>query len=157
MLELGRMRTDAGNIGQISTGVFPCKIGICLPATTMLTYYPQFMISCFLLVRRFTAFKRICQKWMGRKYVIPLYTRGFHNHSHNAHEEMKMLSRISKTLDLKWRKLIFQCFVLSNFMHCQLVWHFCSKQNNGKIEKIPRTGTEDTIWWLRVWKQRTSW
>ena len=43
---------------------------------------------------------------------------------------------ISKNLDLKWRKLICQSFVMSNFIYCPIVWHFCGKQNNGKIEKI---------------------
>ena len=41
-----------------------------------------------------------------------------------------------KNFDLKCRKLIFQSFVLSNFTYCPIVWHFCGKQYNGKIEKI---------------------
>ena len=47
-----------------------------------------------------------------------------------------MLSRISKYLDLNCRKLIFRSFVLSNFTYCPIVWHFCGKQNNSKVEKI---------------------
>ena len=74
-----------------------------------------------------------------------------------AARQLNAFSRISKNLDLKCRKLIFQSFALSNFTCCPLVWHFCGKQNNGKIEKNPRTGTEDTIWWLRVRIQRTPW
>ena len=62
-----------------------------------------------------------------------------------AARQLNALSRISKNLDLKCRKLIFQSFVLSNFTYCPIVWHFCGKQNNGKIEKNPRTGTADTI------------
>ena len=53
-----------------------------------------------------------------------------------AARQLNALSRISKNLDLKCRKLIFQSFVLSNFTYCPIVWHFCGKQNNGKIEKI---------------------
>ena len=53
-----------------------------------------------------------------------------------AARQLNAFSRISKNLDLKCRKLIFQSFVLSNFTYCPLVWHFCGKQNNGKIEKI---------------------
>ena len=32
--------------------------------------------------------------------------------------------------------MIFKSFILSNFTYCPLVWHFCGKQNNGKVEKI---------------------
>ena len=53
-----------------------------------------------------------------------------------AARQLNALSRISKNLDLKCRKLIFQSFVLSNFTYCSIVWHFCGKQNNGKIEKF---------------------
>ena len=53
-----------------------------------------------------------------------------------AARQLNAFSRISKNLDLKCRKMIFQSFVLSNFTCCPLVWHFCGKQNNGKIEKI---------------------
>ena len=53
-----------------------------------------------------------------------------------AARQLNALSWISKNLDLKWRKLICQSFVLSNFIYCPIVWHFCGKQHNGKIEKI---------------------
>ena len=71
--------------------------------------------------------------------------------------QLNAFCRISKNLDLKCRKLIFQSSVLINFTYCPLVWHFYDNQNNGKIEKNPRTGTGDTIWWLRLWIQRTPW
>ena len=41
-----------------------------------------------------------------------------------------------KFMNFKARKLIFQSFVMSNFSYCPLVWHFCGKKNNSKIEKI---------------------
>ena len=31
---------------------------------------------------------------------------------------------------------IFRSFILSNFQYCPLVWHFCGKQNNDKMEYI---------------------
>ena len=34
------------------------------------------------------------------------------------------------------RKIIYQSFVASNFNYCPLVWHFCGKVNNTKLEKI---------------------
>ena len=75
-----------------------------------------------------------------------------------ATRQLNAFSRISKNLDLKCRKLIFQSFVLSNFTYCPLVWHLCGKQNNGKIEKIQERALRiDTIWWLRVWIQQTPW
>ena len=55
-----------------------------------------------------------------------------------AVRQLNALSRLSKNLDPKCRKLIFESYVLSNFAHCPIVWHFCDfcgQQNNGKIEK----------------------
>ena len=53
-----------------------------------------------------------------------------------AARQLNALSRISKYLDLNCRKLIFMSFVLSKFIYCPIVWHFCGKQNNSKVEKI---------------------
>ena len=53
-----------------------------------------------------------------------------------AARQLNALSRISKYLDLNCRKLIFRSLVLSNFTYCPIVWHFCGKQNNSKVEKI---------------------
>ena len=53
-----------------------------------------------------------------------------------AARQVKALARISKFINFKARKLIFQSFVMSNFSYCPLVWHFCGKKNNSKIEKI---------------------
>ena len=49
---------------------------------------------------------------------------------HNA------LSRISKYLDPKFKSIIYNSFIRSNFEYCPLVWHFCGKTNNNKLEKI---------------------
>ena len=53
-----------------------------------------------------------------------------------AARQLNALSRISKFLNFKSRKLVYQSFILSNFTYCPLVWHFCGKLNNSKIEKI---------------------
>ena len=53
-----------------------------------------------------------------------------------AARQLNALARISKYLNVGARKLIFNSFVLSNFSYCPLVWHFCGKINNSKIEKI---------------------
>ena len=53
-----------------------------------------------------------------------------------AARQLNALSRISKFLNLKAKKLIFRSFIMSNFTYCPLVWHFCGKTNNAKIEKI---------------------
>ena len=53
-----------------------------------------------------------------------------------AARQLNALSRISKFLNYNARKLVFQSFIMSNFTYCPLVWHFCGKLNNSKIEKI---------------------
>ena len=47
-----------------------------------------------------------------------------------------MLRRIGKTLCKLSRMTIFHTFILSNFKFCPLSWHFCSKTNTNKFEKI---------------------
>ena len=56
--------------------------------------------------------------------------------SAKAARQLNALSRISKFLNFRARKLVFQSFIMSNFTYCPLVWHFCGKLNNTKIEKI---------------------
>ena len=53
-----------------------------------------------------------------------------------AARQLNALSRISKFLNLNAKKMIFRSFIMSNFTYCPLVWHFCGKINNSKIEKI---------------------
>ena len=53
-----------------------------------------------------------------------------------AARQLNALARISKYLDPASRKVIYNSFVISNFTYCPLVWHFCGKKNNNKIEKI---------------------
>lgn len=64
----------------------------------------------------------------------------FTNHVSNicvkATRQLHALARISKHLDTKSNKLLYNSFVMSNFMYCPMVWHFCGKMNNNKLEKI---------------------
>ena len=53
-----------------------------------------------------------------------------------AARQLNALSRIAKYLDMKSKKLIFNSFIMSNFNYCPLVWHFCGKGNNDKLEQI---------------------
>ena len=54
----------------------------------------------------------------------------------NAARQLNALARISKYLDKSSRNIIYKSFVASNFNHCPLVWHFCGKVNNTKLENI---------------------
>ena len=53
-----------------------------------------------------------------------------------AARQLNALSRISKQLDSKSKAIVYRSFVASNFTYCNLVWHFCGKTNNNKLEKI---------------------
>ena len=54
----------------------------------------------------------------------------------NAAKQLDVLQRLSKFLKEKSRFLIFRSFIQSNFNYCPLVWHFCSKTNTEKHEKL---------------------
>ena len=53
-----------------------------------------------------------------------------------AARQLNALARISKHLNLNSRRTIYNSFIMSNFNYCPLVWHFCGKSNNQKLEKI---------------------
>ena len=53
-----------------------------------------------------------------------------------AARQLNALARISKYLDPKSKSIIYKSFIRSNFEYCPLVWHFCGKTNNNKLEKI---------------------
>ena len=54
-----------------------------------------------------------------------------------AARQLNALARIVKYIDIGSPKTIYNSFILSNFNYCPLVWHFCGKTNNDKLEKIP--------------------
>ena len=51
-------------------------------------------------------------------------------------KQLHALARISRYLDEQSRIIIYNSFVKSNFDFGPLVWNFCGKVNNGKIEKV---------------------
>ena len=53
-----------------------------------------------------------------------------------AAKQMNALKRIGHLLDQPGRLAIFRSYILSNFNYCPLVWHFCSKTNLMKLERI---------------------
>ena len=53
-----------------------------------------------------------------------------------AARQLNVLQRLSKFLSVEIRLLIFKSFIQSNFNYCPLVWHFCSKANTEKLEKL---------------------
>ena len=54
--------------------------------------------------------------------------------------QLNVLQRISKFLTEDSRLLAFKYFIRSNFSYCPIVWHFCSKTNTEKLEKIKYGG-----------------
>ena len=54
----------------------------------------------------------------------------------NANRQLNAISRIQRYIGEKEQEIIVNTFVYSHFMHCPLVWHFCSKSSKNKIEKI---------------------
>ena len=53
-----------------------------------------------------------------------------------ASRQLNVLKRIGKYLNLQCRLMIYHTFILSNFNYCPIIWHFCSKNNTSKMEKI---------------------
>ena len=53
-----------------------------------------------------------------------------------AARQLNALARISKFLDISTRSVIYKSFVSCIFHYCPLVWHFCGKVNNSKLEKV---------------------
>ena len=57
--------------------------------------------------------------------------------------QLNALVRISKYFDPKSKRVLYNSFIRSNFEYCPLVWHFCGKTNDNKLEKIQE-------WSLRI-------
>ena len=53
-----------------------------------------------------------------------------------AAKQLNALKRIGHLLDQSSRLTIFRAYIMSNFNYCPLVWHFCSKKNLSKLERI---------------------
>ena len=48
------------------------------------------------------------------------------------------ISRVSKYLDKKSRLKLFYAFVLADFQYCNIIWHFCGKASQVKMEKLQK-------------------
>jgi hypothetical protein len=55
-----------------------------------------------------------------------------------AGRKLNVLARMSNTLDIESKLILFYAFVLSHFEYCAVVWHFCSRDKMRKIEKIQK-------------------
>ena len=53
-----------------------------------------------------------------------------------AGRQINALSRLSNVLNVDTKMLILQSFILSHFMYCCIIWHFCSISDTKKIEKM---------------------
>ena len=53
-----------------------------------------------------------------------------------AVRQLNSLRRLGTHLDVSSRLLIYKTFLLANFNFCPMVWHFCSKGNMLKLEKV---------------------
>jgi hypothetical protein len=47
-------------------------------------------------------------------------------------------ARMSKKVDFNGKLMLFNSFILSCFMYCPVVWHFCGIADMKKIEKIQK-------------------
>ena len=54
--------------------------------------------------------------------------------------QLNVLRRISKFQFEETRLLVFKSFIRSNFNYCPIIWHFCSKVNTEKLEKLQYSG-----------------
>ena len=73
--------------------------------------------------------------------VVTIYDQlNFSNHISacysKAARQLNALARFAKYIDIRSRKTNYNSFILSNFNYCPLVWQFCGKINNDKLEKI---------------------
>ena len=64
----------------------------------------------------------------------------FENHidsiCRKASQKLSALNRISPYLDINKRKIIYNSMIKSQFSYCPLVWMFCSRKSNKKINQI---------------------
>jgi hypothetical protein len=64
----------------------------------------------------------------------------FHHHisdiCRKASFQLSTLMKFSGSLDIDSKLTIFNAFIVSNFMYCQIVWHLCSITDSRKIDKL---------------------
>ena len=73
-----------------------------------------------------------------------------HNLTFNTHisnickmtsAKVKSLSRIRNALDEDQAKLLYNSFILLQFIYCSIIWMFCSKTGYKIIEQIQKRGS----------------
>ena len=66
----------------------------------------------------------------------------FHGHINNlcrkAASQINALKRLSSFMGMMEKTILMKSFILSKFNYCPLVWHFCSKRDTDKMEKIQK-------------------
>ena len=66
----------------------------------------------------------------------------FHGHNTNlcrkAANQINALKRLSSFMGMTEKTILMKSFILSNVNYCLLVWHFCSKRDTDKMEKIEK-------------------
>lgn len=55
-----------------------------------------------------------------------------------AGRKLNVLARLSRSLDVESKSVLFHTFVLSHFQYCPVVWHFCQVSDMKKIEKMQK-------------------
>ena len=68
----------------------------------------------------------------------------FHSRINNlcrkASSQINALKRLSSFVGMTDKTTLMKSFILSNFNYCPLIWHFCSKIDTDKMEKIQKRG-----------------
>ena len=64
----------------------------------------------------------------------------FHSHINKicvkANQKLSVLSRMRNVLTFEQRRVVFKSFFESQFKYCPLIWMFCSRKANNKINKL---------------------
>ena len=55
-----------------------------------------------------------------------------------ASRQINAMNRVSKFLSKDCKTKLYNAFILSNFLYCSIVWHFCSSHCSYKMEKSKR-------------------
>ena len=55
-----------------------------------------------------------------------------------AGKQMGALARLSNVFNQKTKILLMQSFILSHFLYCSVVYHYCSRSDIIKLEKVQK-------------------
>ena len=64
------------------------------------------------------------------------FTKHVSNICKKASQKVSALARVAKLLPFHRKRILLKAFIESQFSYCPLVWMFCSRQMNGKINHI---------------------